>query len=513
MTRWQGIQDANQIEAGTTLHADVVIVGLGAGGSMAFHDLALAGRDVLAIEVGGQYHPQEMTRREEQMLPHLFMDAATRATEDMSISILQGKGIGGSTLHNTNLCKRLPDAVLEHWATAFGLAHMTGRQLQQDFEDVERLLNVHPVPDDRINANNQIMARGVDALGWAGGRLSHNREGCKQSGFCELGCPNNGKQNAAKVLVPVGLEAGGRILTHAAGVRILTKNQRATGLRVAALNPQTDQPQYEFTIEAKRVILAGSATGSASLVLKSDLPDPHRLAGTNLHMHPGAFVAGVFDHPIRSWEGTPQSQDCTEFLSFDDPTRSVWLVSGAAHPGGAAGLMPGFGPAHGDLMKQYPNVAVFIAMLHDHTAGRVLPGHGAHVHVHYKLQKRDYLQLEQGLKGAAQIMLAAGAREVVLPLNPVRRITSTRDLNRWSWKDLGPFTPPMVAVHPMSTLWMGVDPSRSVVNARGEHHHIEHLYVADGSLFPTSIGGPPQIAIYTFGRQVARAINMSFHRG
>ena len=144
---WQGIRCATTLPKDTLLDADIVIIGLGAGGSMAFHDLACAGFNVLALEVGGEYHPKDMTRREEDMLPHLFMDAASRATEDMSISILQGKGIGGSTLHNTNLCKRLPEPLLDRWANDFGLSHMKSAQLQHDFDAVERMLNVHPVPD------------------------------------------------------------------------------------------------------------------------------------------------------------------------------------------------------------------------------------------------------------------------------------------------------------------------------------------------------------------------------
>jgi choline dehydrogenase-like flavoprotein len=33
---------------------------------------------------------------------------------------------------------------------------------------------------------------------------------------------------------------------------------------------------------------------------------------------------------------------------------------------------------------------------------------------------------------------------------------------------------------------------------------VRGLYVADGSLFPTSLGGPPQIAIYGFALHLSR---------
>jgi choline dehydrogenase-like flavoprotein len=45
---------------------------------------------------------------------------------------------------------------------------------------------------------------------------------------------------------------------------------------------------------------------------------------------------------------------------------------------------------------------------------------------------------------------------------------------------------------------MGGDPEKSVVSPTGEHHQVRGLFVADGSLFPTSIGVPPQISIYAF---------------
>jgi choline dehydrogenase-like flavoprotein len=40
----------------------------------------------------------------------------------------------------------------------------------------------------------------------------------------------------------------------------------------------------------------------------------------------------------------------------------------------------------------------------------------------------------------------------------------------------------------------------------GEHHQLRGLFVLDGSLFPTSIGGPPQIPIYTFSRHLSRHV-------
>lgn len=503
------ITKATDADEPIELEAEVVIVGLGAGGGMAFRELARRGRDVLALEMGEHVPTAEMRQLEDRMMPRLYQESGARTTEDFSVAVLQGKGVGGSTVHNTNICKRLPEPIREQWTAEYGLDWATSDQLREDFDAVEELLDVQRVPDDRVNENNRVMERGLEATGWSGGRLRHNRDhdDCRESGFCELGCPNQGKQNAAKVLVPEGLDDGGRVWTSARVEEVTTSDGSATGVRGRAADPVSGDEGVPLRVDAEEVVLAASATGSAAIAQQSDLPDPHGLAGTNLHLHPGATVIGVFDEPIQSWLGNPQTVDCTEFLETGrEAERRAWIVPGAAHPAGAAMFVPGFGRSHGDWMHDYPHMASMIVMLHDHASGRVHPGSGEQLHLHYAPNRAEYEQLAEGMRGAATLMLAAGAEEVVLPTSPPLRASTTRELDDLDGSDLGPLNPPLAAVHPMSTLWMGDDPRRSVVDPRGEHHRVDDLWVADGSLFPTSIGAPPQISIYTMGLRVARAI-------
>lgn len=497
----------SQVEGADSLSADVVIVGTGAGGSMAFHDLATAGHDVIALELGEHLFAEDMLGREELMLPRLFAEGGGRATDDFSVSILQGKGVGGSTLHNTNLCKRLPEPLRAIWAREYGLRDLLDSSLDDDFADVEKMLDVHRIPDDRINANNAVLERGIAALGYAGGRLKHNRKLCQQSGMCELGCPNDGKENAARVLIPPALQAGGRLFDCARVDHIITERGRAAGVSGHAIDPETGLDVGRFEVKAKHVVLAGSATSSAALARRSAIDDPHSLTGTNLHMHPGAIVVGFFEEKIEGWLGTPQAVECTEFLEFGhDAQKRVWIVSGFAHPGAAAGFLPGFGPDHAALMAQYPHVSVLIVMLHDHCSGRVSPGERDQVFVDYSLDRSEYEQLALGLRESSRLMLAGGASKVMVPTRPAKWIHDEGDIARIEGRELGPVNPPLTAVHPMSTMWMGNDPENSVVDPGGQHHQVKGLWVADGSLFPTSIGGPPQISIYTFGRRVAREL-------
>ena len=49
----------------------------------------------------------------------------------------------------------------------------------------------------------------------------------------------------------------------------------------------------------------------------------------------------------------------------------------------------------------------------------------------------------------------------------------------------------LFSAHQMGGCAMGDDPRRSVVDARGRHHEVENLWIADGSVFPTQPGRQP----------------------
>ena len=488
-----------------TIEADVVVVGTGAGGLMAAAELASAGLSVVALEEGEHNTHIDFNQREDEMIQALFQDRGGRTTEDLSVRILQGRGVGGSTVHNTNLCKRAPAAVLDRWESELHLAGLSAAGLAADYEAVERELGVEPIGPDRVNRNNEILLRGAAALGFATAGLSHNRKGCIGSGFCELGCPFDAKQNALKVLLPRALAGGARVRPRARARRILFEGKRAVGVEAQLTNAR-GRRSGRLTVRARAVCLAGSAVGSAALALASGLPDPEGHVGKHLRIHPAVAVAGVFDELVQGWTGIPQSIECTELLDFTPGAKNrTWIVPAFAHPIGTASLLPGVGAAHARTMRAYTHTAVLTAVLHDESEGSVVVERGR-LRVRYVLDDADRAALARGVRACGDILLAAGAKRVVVPTAPALVARSRRELRRFTDQDLAPLRVPLVAVHPMGTMRMSRRPADGVVDAHGRHHRIANLFVCDGSLFPTSIGGPPQISIYTLARRVARAV-------
>jgi choline dehydrogenase-like flavoprotein len=56
---------------------------------------------------------------------------------------------------------------------------------------------------------------------------------------------------------------------------------------------------------------------------------------------------------------------------------------------------------------------------------------------------------------------------------------------------------------------MGADPATSVIGADAQAHGLPGLYLADSSIFPTSLGVNPQLTTMTMGTVIGRAVAAS----
>lgn len=508
------IFDASTLSLPLTLEADLCVIGSGAGGSAAAMIAAEAGMRVVMLESGDYLTPRDMTQREEQMFTRLFWESGARATVDGSVKIIQGKGVGGSTLHNLNLCKRIPAPILRHWEETRGLKNLPLSKWKSLYDEVEMLLEVGFIPDEMINRHNRLLQRGCEALGWQGGFMRHNRTGCVGSGFCEVGCAFDAKNNACKVLVPRIISAGGEIITRCHASRLVHENGKVKAVEAFSVNPFNGKPDGKITIHAKQVCVSASATGTAALLLRSEVPHPEGSIGKSLHIHPAVVAVGEFDERIEAWKGIPQAYECTQFLDFEAAhTNSdasefsrLWIINAFAHPMGASTMMPGIGRQHFEMMQRYPNMAVLTAMLHDSTNGKVIPHGKAGLKIDYRLNEEDRAELHFGLKACAQLLLAAGAKRVIVPSDPLIEIARPEQINLIDAITISSGNIDVTAVHPMSSVPMGDDKNAAAVDSTGKFHSLDGLWIADGSLFPTSIGVPPQLSIYSLGLHVGREI-------
>ena len=149
----------------TTLDADAVVIGSGAGGGVVAGELALAGKSVVVLEKGGYNNEANFTLQEAQAMPELYLKRGTLTSKDLGIIVLAGSTLGGGTTINWMTSLRTPPEVLEEWEQSSGLhGRFTGTQLQESFAAVEKRINVN-TDNSTHNRQNQLLPMAVRHLG------------------------------------------------------------------------------------------------------------------------------------------------------------------------------------------------------------------------------------------------------------------------------------------------------------------------------------------------------------
>ena len=486
--------------------ADVCVIGSGGGGAVAAAELAAAGRSVVVLEQGHHWTAKDFTQREDEMLPRLFEEAGMRQTADGTVQVLQGRCVGGSTVHNLCYAFRTPAPILRMWREEHGLPELDDEALAASFERVERHLKVQPIREDEVNVLNRIVRAGAEKLGYSGFVTKHNREGCVQAGYCILGCSYDAKQSMLVTYVPRADAAGARIYADARAERIEAEGGRVRRVLGSVLDARGGR-RGSIEVAAPVVVLAAGAVNSPDLLLRSGLGGPQ--VGRNLHLHPTVTVAGFFDEELHAYRGIPQSYYIDEFIDLErDPHRGYVLMPIVGFPVLTASLLPGFGREHFRHMRDFSKMAGLLVLLHDRSRGRVESGDSpAQPRITYPLEADDARQLAEGLVHCAEVLFAGGARRVLVPFEPepllLERGGDLAEITRRGVRQGGIS---IASTHPQSTCRMASDSSRGVVDAWGEVFDVRGLFVADMSVFPTSLGAPPQITTAALADRTAHHI-------
>ncbi len=436
---------------------DVCVIGSGAGGAPVARALAEAGAKVAVLEEGGEHPPETLTGRPRDMMARLYRDAAQTATLGTPPIVLPvGRTVGGSTLVNSGTCFRAPDRILDHWREDLGLDLE-----QRHYARVEKEIGVTRVTADIAGRNALVAKRGAEALGWSGHFLDRNATGCVGSGVCAFGCPTGAKQHTGVTYMKWAKEAGAQVHSGVRARRVERGQVLADGL----------------TVTADTIVVAAGTLHTPGLLRNSGIR--HGALGRNLSIHPATAAWALMDEEVDMAKGVPQSYCVDEFA--DD---GLLFETVAGPPEYLAMAVPYTGERHRRLMLDYRRIAQFGLMVSDTSRGRV---HGVRRPlIRYDLNRRDADAIVKGIERLAELLFAAGAQKVFLPIAGMPELTAPQPL-RARRRDLK-----LMAFHPLGTARAG---RGGVLDANLQVNGFEGVYVCDGSAVPTALGVNPQMTI------------------
>ncbi|CAO3601024.1 unnamed protein product [Absidia cylindrospora] len=518
---------------------DVIVVGSGAGAGVIAAQVASVGESVLIIEKGKYYSPDELDATSElDTMTKMYDGHGIQYNKTGSVGIMAGSTLGGGTSVDHSVALDPPQSMLDEWAEMSG-----------DLFDPTLFKRDLATVKARIGVTNK--------------GIKHNRpnkilkEGCAKLGVSTTDCPNSTraffpppKSHRYSINKPQQQQQqpsgtpntwlrdaeayGARIMDQTEVTKIIIKDGKAVGVECLYKGGKT-----KFAYTSKIVVVAAGSMHTPTLLKKSGLKNKH--IGRHLKVHPTTYVQGYYQEPPLQHDGGGGGGSMISAMSHVPADvnnhSSSQLLQAAVAAAAATTTSAGAGariyvapmpPAWSAMVFPWRGSLALKQSLAKNKYAIPLAISATDVDGYddatmdmgmWRLTKQDEASLINGVVRACRILAVTGAKEVVssqLDIEPFVFDVATHGgleavkdpaFNAWLDRIRQIGVPDGVySMHQMGSCRMAKHPQKGVTKVTGETWEINHLYVADTSLFMTASGVDPLLTVETLAYGVARHI-------
>ncbi len=537
-------------------HYDVIVIGSGYGGSIAAARLARAAKadgskvSVCLFERGREipvgHFPDTLLKAagEFQVDARAGRLGNRKALFDMrqndEINVLQGCGLGGTSLINANVSLRADDWVWQDEAWPEALREDRSGRLEAGYRRAQSMLQPNPYPDEPRLAKNEMHRKSAEHLGHADcfynppinvtfesgvNNAGVYQEACNGCGDCVSGCNIGAKNTLMRNYLPYARNSGAEIFC---GVQV-RRLAREGGRNIVYYEPVgAGRRRFggaDLFVSADIVVVSAGTLGTAEILLRSKenglacsdelgarFTGNGDVLGFGYNTDHEINGVGAGDEPVDP--AAPVGPCITSVIDlrkvFPDPAEGFVIeegsLPGALSPVLASALWAAAAVAGEDTDRGAWDSAREMARMWQSAA----PG-GAYRGAVRNTQ--TYLIMAHD-DGAGRLKLKGDRVRVDWPgLGKQEVFQRTSDMLFSATEALGgTYTPsPMftkafgydlVTVHPLGGACMGEHAGSGVVNHKGQLFAgiegdavYEDIYVSDGSVIPRPLGVNPLLTI------------------
>jgi choline dehydrogenase-like flavoprotein len=317
------MQSKHRIHNGETQKMKAIVVGSGAGGATAAHELAKQGFQVTILEAGQPFNP--LTHRvswlsplrgtwllkDENSIKRVFPHyQVTRSSEDLVI--FRGLTEGGCTSISCGNMVRAENGLKE-----------IGIDLSTEFEEIEKTLKIGPVQREKWRPLTQQMFDQAEKLGFSPKPTPKvgNLAKCPGCGYCELGCITGAKWDSRRVYSDF-LGKKITLLTDFRVDKIIVEDGRAKGVLVS------HHGSVE-RLDTDIFVLSAGGVGTAQILAASGLP-PRDSLWVDVVLTVGGVAKGarMLNEPPMAWFAKKEHYILSPYFDllsywFHKPWKSV----------------------------------------------------------------------------------------------------------------------------------------------------------------------------------------------
>ena len=502
---------------------DAIVVGSGSGGAVVARRLVEKhGMDVAVIE-NGDYVPESWTQSpptgerrpfpwdEIENLRRYFKKGGLQLTQGIPMFVFQGECLGGSSVVNNAICFRMPQAVRDRWANEFGIP-WTGPELdaaysriQQELgiDSVERLVDVDENGRPYLNPTGAKLRSGAPEgveIRACDVNLSHEPK-CLGCGYCNLTCGYLRKRSVLQTMFPAAWESarqGRGKLTVFTGRKAVALSGTSNGGPVrpdGVLVRLRKDPRTPGRVRGKKVVVCAGAIASSGLLARTV---PIRFLGLPIGnrfcFNFGSPVHADYEEEIRAWDGLQMAH------YYAPESSEGFIVETWYNPPATQSLaLPGWMDELQRNIARYNHYACAAPLVGSTAGSTVSPrllGDSEDIQIRLDLGK-DLQRLKNGLRTTCQLFFDSRP-------SPPRRVLIGRldnwELSRDNFRqridEIVSFEQIQIGTgHPQGGNCLAKVSGRQggpgVVSPDFRVHGTRRVWLADASVFPTSVGVNP----------------------
>ncbi|MCI0489622.1 MAG: GMC family oxidoreductase N-terminal domain-containing protein [Blastocatellia bacterium] len=494
---------------------DYLIIGSGAGGACMAYRLACGVQDpsrILVVERGARYSPlQDFNDDEMEMIRKLYKEGGLQQSKRFDMIVLQGECVGGTTVINNAICFQMPDHVRRAWQEEYGL-DLT--EIETEYARVASELEIAEISDFAINQRvKERFLAGVSKYNallqneqrMSAVTLQANQRNALGEGLCNLGNKRLRKLSMLETYIPWSEARGVKVVSGVSAVRFIEGAGRRRAEEVMLRDGAGGLQRVKVR---KAVILAGGVIASSHFLMRSGL---RRNVGRGMSCNFALYAGLEFPDPLDAFDGLQIT------LGALDPENRAIFETYFNPPGAFALTVPFYFNRLGDLMSRYRYLVNFGALVGSEPNGmielRADPINGRALNWH--LGDEDERRIKFALVTLLELGKAAGATRATLATEPGIELPLTDDdLSRFK-RSLEAYPLRMsdlrlATAHPQGGNRMIGKESpykgERVVDEEFRLDGYENVYVADASIFPTSITVNPQWTIMAMSSLAAKRV-------
>ncbi|WP_433794951.1 GMC family oxidoreductase N-terminal domain-containing protein [Actinoplanes sp. CA-252034] len=474
----------------TVVDCDVLVIGSGAGGSVAARELAAAGRDVTVVEEGPRVTTAEIAARPPaENLRCLYRNGGlTPIFGKPMIAYGEGRCVGGTTVVNGGLLWAPPADLLDRWAAESGIGGYRAEHLTTHLDTIAGRLGATMQTDGDGNRDSGLLADGADRLGWRWQYARRAIRGCRHSNRCTTGCPTGAKQSMAQTYLPDAEAFGARVVAD----RRVTRMRHAGGLvrEVHAV----DHDGRRWAYRPRDVFLAAGPVNSAVLLQRSGIQ--RRSAAGRMAFHVNMRTIAEFSDRVDATDGTIFTRQVHHFAR----DRVLIMPSNVTAGGlGAAVAAKPYATAE-SLISGLDRIGVYTTQVAMSGTVRIHSGRLGVV-LRHRMTAADHAGLRRAFASTARVLFAAGARRLHAPVPAAPPLSGVPEAEQvasavadGAWE--------LISVHGMASCRMGRPERGGVCDDRGRPYGMRNLRLCDASVLPGVTGISPQGAVMAFSHEI-----------